>query len=638
MLGKIMQLLEGSGITEKRIEEVYQLIKTSGRYPARMPSHYLATAIRLVHRDLEDKKGSGKVRLYISPEPTKYALGRPSVTFAVLARDWPGLVNTCTGTLHLMGFNVAFCEAVVIDEPEQRMGLVFMEIEVADRKEFEHLLSLEDQIKSILLLVSGKKEGAGRLMMTEVQRIQHYHLVFDELMKIAKKSDYPALFGEDKGETVRFFLARTLAYITERTPRDLAHQIYANYSFVKQVQKTGKILAWVGNIDTPGGELTAISVAGYDHDLSMGDCFRVISEVAPGYQRKYDKAFIVGATDPANAINVMRIEIVDAKGKALSKGQQVELQQKLVGIQDEVGCPSLSPGVEIIARKICPLLMQEEKQLQIPQVYMHPHTRTNIKVVMITSGQDRGHAYRLVEEVNRVKGLKAGMPDPAASVTLGKREGATAQEMAVIDVWVDHERFFGTTKGPFNDEQILVAIEDALKRADRIGPRLRIFDKTGREMRSDRSDRVSTMARSKGFDPEVARQIVARLGDRLTISPAVQDEEVFDSVVTGIEAVNEWRASERSHPAIAWRAVEAGVAGRGVSYTVLAIAHSPKKRYLSRLIKVVSHYGLESSTLVDNSDFTLLLFRLAHQGKSLEQSEIDELSAGLKGVLGLTSS
>jgi len=631
VLRTVKQLLEGSGISEKKIEDVYQLIKGSGRYPARMPSHYLAIAIRMVHQDLEDSKSSGAVRIHISPEPTKYALGRPSVTFAVLAVDWPGLLNTCTGTLHLMGFNVSYCHGVVIDEPERKMGLVFMEIEVADRKEFEHLLSLEDEIESLLLIVSGNKEGAGRLMMTEVQRIQHYHLVFDELMKISKKSEYKALFAEERGEMVRFFLARTLAYITERSPRNLAHQIYANHTFVRDVRKTGKIMAWVGNIETKGGELTAISAAGFEHDLSVGDCFRVIQEVAPGYQRKYDKAFITGAADPKTSINMMRIEIVDAKGRALSSDQQVELQEKIAGIQDAVSCPGLTPGVEIIARKICPYLIEEEKQLQLPQVYMHPHTRTNIKVVMITSGPDRGHAYRLVTKINKVKGLKAGMPDPATNVAARTSEGGAVQEMAVIDVWVNHERFFGAPKGPYNDELVTVAIEEAIRKARHIGKRLRIFDKTGRDLRRGRSDRISDMAKDTGFDPEIARGIVARLGDRLTISPAVSDDEVFATVQTGLEAVKQWNESEGKQPAIVWRGCEAG---RGASYTILAVAHDPKKRYVSKLIDTVSPYGLESSTVVDNAAFTLLLFRLVHQDKSLEETETHELSRNVNNVLG----
>jgi acetolactate synthase small subunit len=442
-LGKVKQLLAGKGISESQIEEDYQMISGSGRYPARMPSHYLATAIELIERE---RAKPGAVQIFISPKPTKYALGRPSVTFAVLALDWPGLLNSCTGTLHEKGFNISFCEAVIIDEPEQKLGLVFMEIDVDVRQEFEKLLRLEPEIAKTLIRTAAQETGKKRLLMSEAQRAELYTLVVEELKKIADPSEYDVLFEEEKGETVRFFLARTMAYLNERSPKDLAHQIYTNYTFTKEVRNTGKISAWAGNIDTAGGKLTAISVAGLEHDLSMGDCFRVIDEVAPGYQRKYDKAFITG-----DAINVIRIEIVDAKGDSLSQAQCRELAQKLIGIQDAPVCDRVSPGVEMIGRKICPILLEEEKKLTIPQVYMHPHSRSNIKVVVVSSGQDRGHAFELIESISEVKGLEAGMPDPASTVTTSANGEKTFQEVAIIDVWVDFAAFFGTSKGPYND-------------------------------------------------------------------------------------------------------------------------------------------------------------------------------------------
>ena len=624
-LGKVKQLLAGKGISETQIEEDYHLISGSGRYPARMPSHYLAIAIELIERD---RKKPGAVQIYISPEPTKYALGRPSVTFAVLALDWPGLLNSCTGTLHEKGFNITFCEAVIIDEPDQKLGLVFMEIDVDVPEEFESLLKLEPEIEKALIRTAAQETGKKRLLMSEAQRAEQYTLVVDELKKIADPSDHYELFEEEKGEAVRFFLARTMAYLNERSPKDLAHQIFANYSFIKGVRETGKVYAWVGNIDTAGGELTAISVAGLEHDLSMGDCFRVIDEVAPGYQRKYDKAFITG-----DAIDVIRIEIVDAKGGALPKDQCTELTRKLIGIQDAPVCDRLSPGVELIGRKICPILLEEEKKLAIPQVYMHPHSRSNIKVVVVSSGADRGHAFELIEGISKVKGLEACMPDPVSTVTTKTNGGKTVQEVAIIDVWVDFEAFFGTPKGPYNDELILVRIEKAIRKADPVGPRLRIFDRTGRQLRRARSERVSSMVRKEGHDPEMARRIIARLGDRLIVSPAVSDREVLKPVLMGIEVIKEWRADDTRAPAVRWGESEAGAAARGASYTVLAIAHNPEANFLPALIKDISPYGLESSTVVEGADHRLLVFRIAHHGKSLEQSEIDQLAVTIHPIL-----
>jgi hypothetical protein len=359
----------------------------------------------------------------------------------------------------------------------------------------------------------------------------------------------------------------------------------------------------------------------------------VVAEVVPGYQRKYDKVFIVGASDPKTSINVIRVEFVDAKGEAISRDKRVELQQSLTSIKDKMFCDRLSPGVEFIGRKICPILLEEEKQLGLPQVYMHPHSRSNIKVVVVTSGEDRGQAFRLIEEISKVKGLEAGMPDPVSVVASGTGEDATVQEMAIIDVWVDFENFFGKPKGPYNDELILVRIEKALRRANLIGPRVRIFDQTGRQFRRARSERISSIVRKRGYDPEIARQIVARLGDRLVVSPIVSDEEVLEQVLAGIDALQSWEDTGKATPAIAWRTAKAGPRGRGTSYTILAIVYSPDKAYLSDLVRAVASYGLEGSTVVDNTDSTMVILRLSHQDRSLEESEIIELSAELKHIL-----
>jgi hypothetical protein len=624
MLVKVKQHLANKGIGDEQIEEAYHMIKRSGRYPARMPSHYLAIAIELIERD---RRKPGGVQIYISPKPAKYALGRPSVTFAVLALDWPGLINSCTGTLHEKGFNITFCEGVIIDEPDKHVGLILMEIDVAEDGQFEHLLSMEPEIQETLIRTAAQETGKGELLIMETRKAEQYSLVVEELKHLAEAAEYPAFFGK-KGEAVRFFAARTLAYLTERKPRDLAVQIHSNHRFQQLVKETPKIYATVSNIETPAGELTGISVAGFEHDLSMGDVFRVIDEVVPGYQRKYDKAFITG-----DAINVFRIEIVDAKGRALPHDQQVELEQKIISFKDAPVCDRLSPGVELIGRKICPIMLEEERQLRLPQVYMHPHSRSNIKVVLVASGADRGQAFKVIERIGKVRGLEAGMPDPPSVVTSGSGESRTVQEVAIIDVWVNFEAFFGTSKGPYNDELILVRIEKALRKADTIGPKLRIFDRTGRQLRRARTEKIRSMAQKQGLDPDAARQILARLGDRQIISPIISDEELFSQVSTGIEAIARWRAGDGSSPAMAWRAADLGRTGRGASYTIFAIVHTPEKAYLSDLIKAASSFGLESSTVVDWPDCTLLIFRISHQGRSLEPSEIKEISDSFKQIL-----
>jgi acetolactate synthase small subunit len=621
---RVKELLQGKGISDEAIEEACSLIKSSGRYIARMPSHYLAIAIELIERH---KRGPGGVEIYISPEANNHALGRPSVTFAVLALDWAGLLNSCAGTLHEKGFNLSFCEAMVISQAESELALVFIEIDVARKDDFERLLSMEHEIEETLLMSAARDTGKDELLMTEAKKAEHYSRVIEQLRRIAPASEHGDLF-EKQGEAVRFFSARTLAYLIERSPDDIAVQIYDNYLFTRIVRETGKVYAKVRNIDTSAGQLTGISVAGYEHDISLGDCFRVIDEVVPGYQRKYDKAYITG-----DGISVIRIEVLDAEGKPLPHDLQVEIGQRLTAIKDSPECNRLSPGVEMIGRKICPAMLEEERQLKQPQVYMHPHSRSNIKVVLVTSGADRGHAFKCVEEISRVRGLEAAMPDTLSHVTFGEGENAVLQEVAIIDVWVNFEAFFGTSRGPYDDELILVKIEEALRKADKIGPRLRIFDRTGRQLRRARMDRIVAMADAGGIDADVARQIVSRLGDRQVISPTVADREIFDQVVTAVEAVGNWRDGGGVTPGMAWHTTDLSGPGKRASYTVFAVAHGPERDLLAEIVKAASGFGLVSSMVLDGPDYGLVIFRLAHRAKALAEKELHQMAVRLAAVL-----
>lgn len=617
----VKNLLRNSGIPEKQIEETYELIKSSGRYPARIPNHYIAIAIELLERDRTNPKG---VYVYINPKPAKYALGKPSVTFAVLALDWPGLIDSCTGTIHEKGFNIAFCEALLIAEDKRNVALIFMEIDVADEGTFENLLKMEPEIRDALLVRAAEETGKRELLITETKKSEQYSLVRRELLSMASPSDNEALFTE-KGETIRFFLARTFAYLDERQAKDLADQIYTNYIFQKKVRETGKIYAKVSNIKTKAQELTAVSAAGYQKDITMGDAFRIIEETVPGYQRKYDKAFITG-----DGINVLRIEFVDAKGNPLSHDQMVELERRIVALKDTPACDRLSPGVELIARKIVPIMLDEARVLHVPQAYMHPHSRSNIKVVLVATEQEKGYGFRILEEINKVPGFQACMPDPPTTVTSCTEDETSIQELSIIDVWVDFEKFFGTPKGPYQDEKILIAIEDAIRRSQPFGAKIRIFDRTGRQLKQDRVEKICSQLQEKGMDSEVGRQILTRFGDKQLISPTVEDAELMKSASAGINAITNWRKTCK--PAIVIERVEtAGVGGKG--YTVLALAYSPQKNPMSRIIEKTTEYGLESSSIVSGENFTLVLIRLSEGARPLDDEKIGKLESEIVRIM-----
>jgi hypothetical protein len=68
---------------------------------------------------------------------------------------------------------------------------------------------------------------------------------------------------------------------------------------------------------------------------------------------------------------------------------------------------------------------------------------------------------------------------------------------------------------------------------------------------------------------------------------------------------------------------------------VFAVVNGPEQAPIGQVIKVASSFGLESSTVVNGTDHTLVLLRLSHQGKSLEENEIGELSLKLGPALGM---
>ena len=251
----------------------------------------------------------------------------------------------------------------------------------------------------------------------------------------------------------------------------------------------------------------------------------------------------------------------------------------------------------------------------------------------MTSGADRGHAFKCIEEISKVRGLEAAMPDTPSHVTSGEGEATTVQEVAIIDVWVDFEVFFGTPKGPYDDELILVKIEEALRKTESIGPRLRIFDRTGRQLRRARTDRIIAMAASEGIDADTTRQIVSRLGDRQVIAPTVTDQEIFDQVLTGVAAIKRWREGGRTTPGTSWRITDLSGPSRRGSYNVFAITHNLGQACLPEIIKTVSDLGPESSTVVDGPDYTLVLFRLAYHGRALGEREMNELALKLGTTL-----
>ena len=74
-------------------------------------------------------------------------------------------------------------------------------------------------------------------------------------------------------------------------------------------------------------------------------------------------------------------------------------------------------------------------------------------------------------------------------------------------------------------------------------------------------------------------------------------------------------------------------AGRGSSYTLIGVVQKPTSPNLVGVVKLLDDSGAESSVIYDGDDYRLVLYRLAHQGRALEDDEIEEITDRLRHVL-----
>ncbi|GAH63961.1 unnamed protein product, partial [marine sediment metagenome] len=81
-----------------------------------------------------------------------------------------------------------------------------------------------------------------------------------------------------EGETFKFFASRSKAYISERSPKDLAMQIINNYKIQQDVlDSKGEIQIYVKNIKTTKEHLTGISVGVFEKDMLLKGIINSIS-------------------------------------------------------------------------------------------------------------------------------------------------------------------------------------------------------------------------------------------------------------------------------------------------------------------------------------------------------------------------
>ena len=453
------------------------------------------------------------------------------ITYAVLAPDWAGLLDSCLGVVHAEGINVSSCLSWTLRRPDCTWGWLVFRTYVLSETGYRRSMERATRVTARMMRATKQDPIKQVLLRGEARRLDTYSKTADLLREMCEGSEESEIFSTS-GEVAMFFLARTETYIHDRYPEDLAHEIVTNHRLQKRVQSDGGLHVWTGNITTRNGPRTAIQVASRPGLATLTDYIGLITRVTPGFRLTFNKSFIT-----RTQVEMLRLELTGSEGEALPEDVLHDLEWALRGIIHRASENAPTPGVEIVQRKIVPVMLDEERELGIPQAYFHPQTQSHLKFVLVTSDADRGHALDVMETLNRLPGVSCAFPDIPSTMDAMRNGAPIQQEVAIGDVYLDMGTLFpqGVIGESFSDE-ILSKLEKAMADVPTLGGRIRVFDRGTRMVRKMRLDRLRA-AISKEIpttgpvvEEEWVRKLFYRLGDKYVLDMTVPDEELIQQI------------------------------------------------------------------------------------------------------------
>ena len=277
------------------------------------------------------------------------------------------------GALHEKGYNLEYLNSFSVKEDKRLMGVVIALSDVSqkDIKIVEHdAVILKNFIKEIAT-------GGYRIKKVMVLGFEKLFIMLEierALKKLVSKDELAEIIGQN-GELFYFVVSRSEAYLKERTPTALAKIVEFNYRAIKKLREVGRGLrVFVHNLRTRKGEnLTGVSVAGFERDISMDDVFDAIRTLYPHFVRMYDKQF---TTD--DGITVIRVEFFK-EGKRPVKKDELELLKNHLESTLKHKRPrtplNINLGPELFGRVVIPKLIEEVQSSGQTQVYIFPFER-----------------------------------------------------------------------------------------------------------------------------------------------------------------------------------------------------------------------------------------------------------------------
>ena len=620
-LSEIAKHLKHFSLTPRQIAGYNRAITAGTSYAGRLTAQERSILIRLLREEEMLPAMAHVITEKVAAEHAGEAL--PSLLFAVLAPDWAGLADACMGTVHEAGLNLAYTHGFILRKGRAKLGVVLMEVEILPSLTRAALDMARAKIQQRLSRIAAEDEAKKALQRQEARRLYAYTTVSDILKKKVPAADLKEMMG-DSGEAIKFFIARQDSYINERSPESIADQVVVNYQFKQRVRGGASSLETaIQPIKFRNKDLSGVSVITREPNVTFERLLRLVEELIPGCHRYNDYAYYT-----ADKISVFHLEITDRGDHALAAADAATLAEairQLPAVKETLGP---TPGVELVRRKIVPLMLDEERELKIPQGYIHPHAPDHFKVIVTASGADTGHGLELVRVLSAVPGFTAAMPDKPSTMVYRQHEQEITQEIAIVDLWIDRRALFGADYQTWNDEEIYNKIEQAVKTIPGFGPKLRIFDRTSRMLRQMRLKAVMGISKTGLIPADELKNLFYNLGDRCLLNPEISDASVYAQIKLWHEAQQAMDPSRTL--SCKFETISTGPGDPG--FTALAVAYQTDLDRLQKLLDAMRDIEVNSFCRTNVDRLTLALFNLTQEGKPLLPEAVKRLTAQLAKI------
>ncbi|MBN2363571.1 hypothetical protein JXL83_05525 [candidate division WOR-3 bacterium] len=353
---------------------------------------------------------------------------KTGVVFCIASSDWAGMSEACVSVIHSRKFNITRLLAFVIDVSDngapENIGLIILYIRPENEDLKRALFEEKDNITRTLNFASWGMTGTTSLVASESGKVEMMAKVVQYLEeKLRDREDVRKKTTAPEGEIAKFFASRSTEYLKERTTKQIGEQILLNFHIVNRVRETQKGEVFVENMTTNREELTCITAAANQQNITLDDILTRVDHSVQKAQRKFDKTFIT-----RDGIKVIRLEISSSDDHFYIGDDLERLRKNLSKAVNKFPSVNfmnfknfLAGGQEHYSRAVIPILLREYGDTLVSQIYIaqvfSDEFSVHFKIVIVNSKSCMTKEFEIsfIEEIEKIPGFFVANFIPAKS-------------------------------------------------------------------------------------------------------------------------------------------------------------------------------------------------------------------------------